>query len=405
MLSGMKLGRVFGVEIRLHASLLIIFGLILVSLGMGVLPAWHPDWGLALTWGVATAASVLFLGSVLLHELGHVLAGRRFGISTDSITLFLFGGMANTEREAPSAKAEFFLAIAGPAVSVVLGVGFSVAASVLARSPELAVDDPAAFFEAFGPVATLLAWLGPINILLAIFNMLPGYPLDGGRVLRAALWALTDDIEKATRWAAAMGRLVGLTFAGLGIAMALGIQVPVLGTGLVNGLWLALIGWFLFQVAGASYQHLMINRSLEHVDLGRMMTTDLQTVSPDLSVDELVHDVILRSEQRGFPVVDESGELVGMVGIPQARKLNRDAWPRTSVASIMTGIDELHPQSPDTDAREALELLAKGDRELPVIENGKLRGLVRQENIARWLELQSPLGGAGRRVRRSGGRA
>lgn len=378
MKSGLKAGRVFGIEIHLHASLVVVFTLISISLGLGILPLWHPDWPSPLIWAVALGAAVLFFASVLLHELGHALAARTQGIPTHDITLFLFGGAANVERDPRSPRAEFLIAIAGPAVSVALGLAFSAAAALIARHEHL------------GPLRTLFAWLGPINLLLAGFNMLPGYPLDGGRVLRALLWATLGDLIKATRWASRVGRALGWTFIALGLAMTLGVYVPLLGQGPIAGLWMALIGAFLDRVSRASFQQVLVQRSLEHVPVASLMTRDPVTVAPHTSVEELVAHYVLRTEQHTFPVVAPHDRTVlGIVDLEDVRRVPRDAWPATPVASIMTPLAELPIEHPDTEAYEAMRDLARQDRrDLPVIENGQLRGLIERDHVLRWVEGQ-----------------
>src|SRR5690606_13431688 len=210
-----------------------------VNLGVGLIPAWHPDWGAGLVWSVAVLAAVLFFASIALHELAHALVARRYGIPVRRITLFVFGGMAHMESEPPSPKSELLMAAVGPLVSLLVGVVATALGSVLASDAvSRDGDDPVALARAIGPAATLLLWLGPINVLLGLFNLVPGFPLDGGRVLRAILWWGTGDLVKATRWASGAGRVVAWTLMGFGVLQ--------LFSGLwVQGLWLLLIGWFL----------------------------------------------------------------------------------------------------------------------------------------------------------------
>jgi len=392
-MGGFGLGRLFGVRIHVDWSLFIIFWLVTVSLASGTFPAWHPDWSVGLRWGVALAAATLFFGSVLLHELSHALVGRAYGLEIRSITLFLFGGLANIEREPETPRAEFLMAIVGPLTSLGLGVLFLLGGAWLAGGP---ADDPARVMRDLGPGATLLFWLGPINLLLGLFNLLPGFPLDGGRVLRAILWKATGDLERATRWAARAGQLLGMILVFSGIAMIFGLQVPVFGGGLIGGLWLAFIGWFLASAAAASYQQLVVRNLLEGVPVRRLMRRDIDAVAPELSLLHLVDEHLMRTDQRAFPVV-ESGRLVGLVCLEDLRKVPRAAWPDAHVAEIMTPADALSVVTPDAEINEAMHTLGRRDVEqLPVVTDGRLVGVLRRRDILRWLELQAPLGATAR---------
>lgn len=281
---GVSIGRVFGIEIRLDPSLIIIFGLIVVSMAFGLLPAWHPEWTRALIWSVAAVAGVLFLASVLVHEFAHSLVAKAYGLPVERITLFVFGGAANVEEEPKKPGIEFVMAGVGPLTSIVLGLVSLLLADLFSDVPPGA--SPAMVVQALGPVATLFAWLGPVNILLGLFNLLPGFPLDGGRMFRAVLWKATGDVLKATRWAAASGTLLGWLFVGLGIAMALGLRVPLLGTGLLGGLWVALIGWFLSRLATWTYRRTVIEHTLGQVAVSELMVDHLLSVPAHLTLRE-----------------------------------------------------------------------------------------------------------------------
>lgn len=251
--SGFRLGYIAGVEVWVDLSLLLIFALITYNLGAGLFPEWHPEWAPALSWAVALGAAVAFFASVLVHELSHALMARRYGVPARRITLFLFGGLAHLEREAPSARAELWIAAIGPITSLVIGVVASVAGARLAGEEVAAAaasEDARALATALthvGPLPTLLLWLGPLNITLALFNMVPGFPLDGGRVLRALLWSITKDATRATRWAARTGQAIALALVLFGALRAL-------SGAFVGGAWLALIGWFLYRAASRAYQ-------------------------------------------------------------------------------------------------------------------------------------------------------
>jgi len=387
--TALRLGRVAGIEVLIDWSLLIIFSLITLSLGLGLFPAWHPDWGPLLIWGTAIAAALLFFGSVLLHELSHAVVGRANGIPIPRITLFMFGGMAHMEKEPPSWRAELYMAAVGPITSLVLGFVFLGLAKLVIGSIEIDPDNPQQSFAALGPTVSLLMWLGPINIILGLFNLVPGFPLDGGRILRAALWGATGDLLTATRRAAAVGQGFAWVLMASGFLMILGLRVPFFGAGFINGLWIALIGWFLNNAAVMSYRQLLIHQWLEDVPVMRLMHTRFERVEPRLTLQELVDDYLMPSGQRAFPV-EERGRFVGMICLSDLPKSPRSEWRATTVRDIMTPVSELVTVSPDRDASEALNLFGRRNvNQLPVVKNGTLLGLIRREDILKWLSLHA----------------
>lgn len=389
--TALRLGRVAGIEILVDWSLLIIFSLITLSLGAGLFPAWHPDWGPLLIWGTAIAAALLFFGSVLLHELSHAIVGRANGIPIPRITLFMFGGMAHMEKEPPSWRAELYMAAVGPITSLVLGFVFLGLAKMVIGPMEIDPDNPQQSFATLGPTVSLLMWLGPINIILGLFNLVPGFPLDGGRILRAALWGATGDLLTATRRASAVGQGFAWVLMGSGFLMILGLRVPIFGAGFINGLWLALIGWFLNNAAVMSYRQLLVHQWLEDVPVLRIMHTRFERVAPQLSLQALVDEHLMPSGQRAFPV-EERGQFIGMICLRDLPKRPRDAWKTTTVGDIMTPRHELVTLSPEQDAAAALDLFGKRDvNQLPVLKNEQLLGFVRREDILKWLSLHAGL--------------
>lgn len=388
-MGGLSLGRVFGVQIILNWTVVVIFALITFQLGAVVFPAWHPAWSAWLSWSVALGAATVFFLSILIHELSHALVGRAYKIPVRSITLFIFGGMANIERRPPHARAELLMAIVGPVTSLVLGFGFVALTAALSGGALVESSDPLAAAAAMGPLATLLAWVGPLNILLAIFNMVPAFPLDGGRVLRAILWWSTGDLAKATRWAAGLGQIIAGVLIATGILMAFGVWIPIFGTGFVPGLWLALIGWFLYGAAQVGRQEVLVERMLNDVHVRDLMARDLVTVPPGLAVRELVEEFYMRTDQHAFPVVT-NGNFVGIVCAEDIRAVPRDAWDSRRVQDIMTPRKEIETVAPDDEALASLRKLGRRDvSQLPVIEGTALRGLLRRRDITRWLELQA----------------
>ena len=385
--NGMRLGRIAGVEVTLDWSLLIIFALIAMALSGGILPRWHPDWGQAKVLVTAFAAAALFLVSVLVHELAHALVGRRLGVEIRRITLFVFGGMAHMEGEPKTWQAELGMAIAGPLASLALGLLCLILAGIIAGPIDLDPQDPGKGLAQIGPLATLLLWLGPVNIVLGLFNLVPGFPLDGGRVLRAVLWGLTGDLTRSTLTAAAVGQAFAWLLIATGFAMALGVRVPFFGSGAIGGLWLALIGWFLGNAARQSYQVRLIEDRLATLPVSRVMHHDYRVVEPDARVQDLVDDGFLVLSQRAYPVVSD-GELRGVVSLEDVRRLGRDQWPSRRAADIMTPLERLHTMTPSQSASAALALLAeRGVNQLLVVERGRVLGLVTREDILKWMVL------------------
>jgi Zn-dependent protease/CBS domain-containing protein len=386
--NGFHLARIAKIDVFLDWSLLIIFALVTFSLGAGVFPAWHPEWSALTTWVTAVAAAILFFFSVLLHELSHALVGRAQGIEVSRITLFVFGGVAHLRDEPRAWRGEFWMALVGPITSLALGLVFGALAMVAAGPVDLDPNELQPALAMLSPLATLLFWLGPVNVILAIFNLVPGFPLDGGRVLRAVLWGITGDVRRATRWASFGGQLFAWLLIGSGLSMMLGLTVPVFGSGVVNGLWLALIGWFLNNAAVMSYRQLLIRESLADVPVAKLMVSNVQTVTPDLTVQSLIDDYIMSSEQRGYPVVDHTGRLLGFVCLRDARKIPRAEWSTRRVREIMTEAEQLAIVSPSTSGNDALNLLSQRQiNQLLVVERGAVRGVIRREDIVRWLSV------------------
>lgn len=393
MRSGMRIGRIFGINIYVDWSWIFIFLLVMWNLAVGVFPDLHPQWGPTLIWGTAFVASLLFFVSVLAHELSHSIVAKSQGIPVRNITLFLFGGVSNIEREPPSPSAEFVMAIVGPLTSIVLGVIFFLLSGATAAGFEVITGNPVRALARLDPLSTLLLWLGPINILLGFFNLVPGFPLDGGRVLRSVLWAITKNLRVATRWASWVGQAVAWIFIVAGISMIFGISIPFFGTGVIGGLWLAFIGWFLNNAAVQSYRHVVVEDLLEGVSVVQLMRANAPTVPPSIPVSTLVHDHILGTDERAFPVIDND-RLVGLVCIDDVRKVPREQWEMTWVSQIMTPASQLAVATPREEASEALSDLARRDvNQLPVIQNGQLVGMLCRRDIMRWLQLHSELVG------------
>lgn len=389
--SGFRLLRAGGVETRVDWSLAIIFLLITFSLGAGLFPAWHPDWAPWLWWATALAAAVLFFVSLWLHELSHALVGRALGVPINRITLFLFGGMAHMEAEPKGAGADFLMAIAGPITSLIVGMlAIIVGTSLAGISSEQMIDVEVAYRQ-MGPLATLLLWLGPINIVLAIFNLLPGFPLDGGRVLRAILWGITGDLSKATRWASGVGRALALGLIFLGILMMFGAFVPWLGGGFVTGLWLVLIGWFLNIAAMRAWQYTVATDVFRGMPVSRLMRAPTAAVDADTSLDTVADRLLEEPGEQCVPVMDRQRGVVGMVCVTDLRKARRSDWDHRTAGEVMTPLESLPVLRSDEDLADALGKLGGRDVDMvPVVEDGAVRGVLRLSDLMRWLEIQSP---------------
>jgi Zn-dependent protease/predicted transcriptional regulator len=386
MTGGIRVARLFGINIHIDWSWIFIFLLITWQLAVAVFPVFHPGLDIMPLIGYSIAASLLFFASVLAHELAHSLMAKARGLPVRRITLFIFGGVSNIEREPPSPGTEFWVTIVGPITSLVLGFIFLFAGLYPLGG---AVQNLPGALTQLGPLYTLLFWLGSINILLAVFNMIPGFPLDGGRILRSIIWKLTDNLRRATRWASMVGHAVAWLFIITGIAMVFGIPVPIFGTGLIGGLWLAFIGWFLNNAAAQSYQQVVVQDMLEGVSVSRLMRSEPPTVEPNLPISSLVYDHLMGTNERAFPVLDQ-GELVGMICLEDVRKVPKDEWDTTLVNQVMTPSDKLEVISPREDATDALEKISRRDiNQVPVVQNGELIGLLRRQDIMRWLQLHS----------------
>ena len=389
MRSGVRVGRLFGVNIYVDWSWLFIFLLVTWNLAAGIFPSLHPEWGAALNWITGAGAALLFFAAVLAHELAHAVMSRARGVPVRSITLFIFGGVASLEGEPDSPLSEFLIAIVGPLTSLALGVLFLGLAYVLNGGTLAGAGTVDQALAGLSPLTTLLLWLGPVNILLAIFNLVPGFPLDGGRVLRSILWAATRNLRQATQWAAWVGQAVAWLFIIAGVAMVFGFEVPFFGSGLIGGLWLAFIGWFLNSAAIASYRQVVVDDMLEGVPVARLMRSEAPMVPSSLPLSQLVDDFIMKTDERAFPVVD-GGRLVGLVCLEDVRKVPRTEWDTTPASQIMTPANELTFASPREDASQALRKLGRRDvRQIPVLQDGRLVGMLRRRDVLRWLQLQS----------------
>ncbi len=385
---GLRLGRIFGIEIAIDGSWIFIALLMSWSLTTAF-SRWHPDWSASGAVLTAVIATVLFFLSVLLHELAHSLVARRYGVPVDRITLFLFGGVSNLEREPPSARAEFWTAIVGPLTSIALGAVLLLLGTAAVPLPVALTRDATADMESLSPAQSLLLWLGPINILVGLFNLIPGFPLDGGRIVRAAIWGATGNLHSATRWASAVGQAIGWALVFLGVAIVFGAQVPFFGRGVVAGLWLAFIGWFLTSAAAQTWRRQLVREVLEGIPVSRLMTPPGRAIPAGANLDTLVREWLVQSGERAFPVEDPTGRFLGLVTFADVRRAPREAWTQTDAADVMTPVTNLVTTNPREDLADAADKLARADvSQLPVVDGGgSLVAMLQRRDVLRWIEL------------------
>ena len=359
----------FGFKVRLDLSWFVIAALITWSLAAQAFPQLAPGLGKATYWLMGVAGALGLFASVVAHEVSHALVARRFGMEMRGITLFIFGGVAEMSDEPPSAKAEFWMAIAGPIMSLV--VGGLCAAATLAALPKA--------------VAEVVGWLALINVVLALFNLVPAFPLDGGRVLRSILWHTKGDLRGATRITSTIGSGFGFLLIGFAV-----VRVLVWGD-LIGGVWMFLIGLFLRNAAQMSYQQLLLRRVLEGEPVSRFMETDPVTVPRAISVEQLVEEYVYRYHFKMFPVVD--GErLVGCVTTRQIKELPREEWDRTSVGALASACADDNTVAPDADAMAALATMNQNQASrLMVVDGDRLLGILTLKDLLQFFSLKIEL--------------
>ena len=370
------LGRILGIPIGLDYSWSLIFALLTWSLAAGYYPAEFKNWPPLLYWLMGAVTAIMLFASVLLHELGHSVIALRFKIPVRSITLFIFGGVAQIGAEPPSAAAEFFVAIAGPIVSFALAVFFSVVKPVVAG---------------IEPLWGLAKYLAYINMALVLFNLVPGYPLDGGRVFRAIVWAVTRDMRRATLIAANVGRFFGFVFIFIGVLRIF--------AGDFSGLWIAFIGWFLDNAANAQVHQLMFQGLLAGHTVSQAMSRRCVAVPPDLTLQQLVDEHILGSGQRCF-LVNRGEDTIGLMTLHRIKEVAREEWATTSAAQVMLPLEKLKRISPDAELWTAVQQMDRdGVNQLPVMNDGQVVGMLNREDVLTFLRTLQELGEHNKRMR------
>ena len=366
----LTIARIWGIPISVHVSWLLVFALVASSLAAGYFPERQPGWGAATRWVLGALTSLAFFASVLVHELGHSRVALRYGIPIRGITLFVFGGVAQIGREPDSPGAEFRIAIAGPLTSLALaalfgGVGTVAGSMALVSVPAL--------------------WLARINLFVALFNLLPGFPLDGGRVLRAAVWAWTGSFDRANRAAAAAGEVLALALIGVGTLRALGGDVA-------GGIWMALIGWFLHSAVAAGRAQAALRDLLRGATVSQAMARDCPSVAPDLTLERLVHDEVLGAGRRCF-VVAEDGHLRGLLTLHEVKGVPREQWSRAKVEEVMQPAHALSVVGPEEALLGALQKMDDAKvAQLPVVADGHWLGMLDREHILHYMRVRAELG-------------
>lgn len=378
MEASIRLGKVWGIPIGLNISWFLVFGLITWSLATGYFPEEYEELGTAVSWILGLVTSILFFGSVLLHELGHAFMALREKIPVRAINLFIFGGVAQIEGEPKTAGAEFRIAIAGPIVSLLLALAFGALWLLDRNIPWLAAPS---------------IWLARINLILAVFNMIPGFPLDGGRVLRAAIWQVTGSYAKANRAATLSGQFVAFGF------MALGILIILTGN-LFNGLWLIFIGWFLQNAAASSYAQSTMQQRLQSMHVEQVMATQWPQIPSKTPLSTLMEEQILRGGPRyaflardGYGYDEADARPLGMLSLTDVSRVPQQSWPYTTAEQVMIPWNKLIVVPSRLDLLEALRIMGEANvAQVPVLnELEEMVGVLSREQVFQTIRLRARL--------------
>lgn len=368
MNGSVRIARIAGIDVGIHYTWLIALMLVTWSLATSVFPEILPGRGPGLYWPMGLAGALLLFASVLAHELTHSLVARARGLPVQSITLFIFGGVSLIRAEAEDPRDEFLVSVVGPLSSLALaGIFWGLSQVVGERA-----------------LQALLTYLFLVNLLLAAFNILPGFPLDGGRVLRSIAWGVTGSLRRATDISAYVGHVFAL------VLIAWGVYLIVSGL-FLQGLWTAFIGWFLSSAAEASRREVATQESFRGVRVAEVMDTEPCTVPPTITVAEMVHEYVFHRGHRALPVL-EDGRLVGIATTVDVRKVPPERWAETEVREIMTR-QPLYTVTPDDDLAQAVRTMAEHDvNQLPVVQDGRLVGMLSRAHIVRFVQLSEEIG-------------
>ncbi len=365
-----RVGKIAGIEIRIDSSWFVILILFTWSLASSYFPEKFSDWPSYQYWLIGLLTSLLIFGSVLIHELSHSLVAIAQGEKVKSITLFILGGVAQISEEPKQPTQEFFMALVGPLTSFGIGITAFVLSFLLKGLSET--------------LGAVVSYLALINIILAVFNLLPGFPMDGGRVLRSIIWKISGDLKKATKIASRVGQGLAFFLIFVGILQIL--------RGSFSGFWLVFIGWFLHSAAVRGYQQVMVESLLKGVTARELMTKDFHSVPSTLLVQDLVDAYILRQKERVF-LVQDGDVLKGIVCLEDVKTVPRENWGQTTLAEVMTPRDKLEAVSLDSDGSDILnKLTAKEIHQVPVMDGDQVKGIICRTDILRFIQLRKELG-------------
>jgi Zn-dependent protease/predicted transcriptional regulator len=369
--ANLKLGKILNIPFGVHSSWFLIFGLLTWSLATGYFPQEYPELSGGVHWLLGLVTSLLFFGSVLAHELGHAVTAIRNGIPVKGITLFIFGGVAQIAQEPKTPGMEFRIAIAGPLVSLALGLLFG---AIWLLDQNISV------------LAAPNVYLARMNLILAVFNLIPGFPLDGGRVLRSVLWAVNRDYQKSTRIASFTGQLVAFGF------MAVGVWTIFTGQ-FFNGLWLIFIGWFLQNAAASSYAQVAVQNVLRDARVDQVMNREVPQVNGYHSLERIVHEQVVQQNQRAFFVTGSGGQIVGLLPVKQIMTTPRERWSQLAAMDVMIPLQDTAWVQSEAGLISALQKMDEANvAQLPVFDGSRVAGLLSREQVLHYIRLRTEIG-------------
>lgn len=369
--SGTRIFSIRGIGIYVNWSWILAIAIITWSVG-DYFHATYPGWSTGTAYALGLLSGVLLFVTVLIHELAHSFTARANGLPVNTITLFIFGGVSNLTQEPHTPKIEFLVAVAGPLISLVLAGLFYVLYLAARGGPT--------------EVAAVLGYLASVNLILALFNLIPAFPLDGGRVLRSIVWGVSGNVRRATHVASNIGDGFGYLF------IAGGLLEAFVGGNIIAGIWLAFIGWFLHNAATASYQQAVVDRVLNGVDVRNVMDPTPGGVGPSLSLQEAVEGYMMSRGVRAVPVNGPDGALLGLLTFSDIQRVPRDDWSTTSASRVMTPRDRLETTTADSGLREALATMAEHNyNQLPVVANGRMVGILNRGHVLQWIHMREIL--------------
>jgi len=364
-----QIGKLFGISIRIDATWFVIFALIAWTLGSHYFPQFYPNWNQMIYWIMAVLTAIIFFASVVAHELAHSLVSKARGVPVRSITLFIFGGVAEITDEPKKPASEFWMAIAGPLTSIAIAIIFGGFYFLAGRSKT--------------PFSAMSLWLSGINMTIAVFNLIPGFPLDGGRVLRSIIWRITGNIRSATRVASIVGRIVAYLF------ILWGIYRIFFNNDIFGGIWIAFIGWFLENAASSSYRQLALKEALQGVRVRDVMMSDCPRLAYNLTIRELVDTYILHSNHQCFPVINNE-TVIGIITIQSIKEVPRESWESVMINEIMIPLTEMISVSPDEEVFSVLQKMAISRvSQIPVIQEGQLVGMISRDSLINIINLKT----------------